>query len=270
MKAKIEWYQEVLSLEPGSKVFFPLAKLFVELGNLDDAAITLQKGLDRHPDFFEARLLLIQVLSELGRDDEVHGHLEQAVAPLKEFPGFWRTWARALTEENRDLAVFLMLVASNISGEPINWTDVVFEGIGALSKRLVGEPLPAPAEDAYQPSMPAMPSVEEIDGHVDEEDMVRPEAGSLRTRTMAELLASQGDYGGALDIYRHLLENATAQSRPSIEERIAELEQLGGGADFAENDDPYSVHSKNRLISTLEMLAARFEARAGELGNTRD
>lgn len=270
MQAKIEWYQEVLSLEPGSKVFYPLAKLFVELGKLDDAVETLRKGLDRHPDFFEARLLLIQVLSELGREDEVHGHVEYAVAPLREHPVFWRIWARSLKEENRDLAVFLMIVASNLAGETINWTDVVFEGIGSLSNRLVGEPLPDPADGSLPRIMPTMPSVEEIDGLVDEEDVVRPEAGSLRTRTMAELLASQGDNRGALDIYRHLLKNASATSRSSIEERISELEELVGDDADVESEDPFNVHSKNRLISTLEMLAARFEARAGELDHPQD
>ncbi|WP_018125656.1 tetratricopeptide repeat protein [Desulfovibrio oxyclinae] len=271
MKAKIEWYQEVLSLEPGSKVFFPLAKLFVELGNLDDAAVTLRKGLDRHPDFFEARLLLIHVLTELGREEEVHSHLDRAVSPLRENQSFWRNWARSLTKENRDLAVFLMLVSANLSGEKINWTDVVFEGIGSLSRRLVGEPLPAPsAEAASEPVMPSMPEVEEIDGHIDEEDVVRPDSGSLRTRTMAELLASQGDNRGALEIYKYLLSSAPAESRPAIEERIAELQTQVGGQTNQAGEDPFSTHSKSRLLSTLELLAARFEARAAERGRPRE
>ncbi len=68
MSKKIEWYQEVLSLEPGSRVFFPLAKLFVENGMPEDAVITLCRGLDRHPDYLEARMLLVELLTELGRE----------------------------------------------------------------------------------------------------------------------------------------------------------------------------------------------------------
>ena len=67
MRRKIEWYQEVLALEPGSRIFFPLAKLFVEFGQFEDAERTLRQGLDRHPDSMEARLLLVQAFASLGQ-----------------------------------------------------------------------------------------------------------------------------------------------------------------------------------------------------------
>ena len=146
MSEKIEWYQEVLSLEPGSRVFFPLAKLFVENGQPEDAVKTLQQGLDRHPDFLEARMLLVELLTELEREDQVHEQLARVINPLRDYPAFWRGWARSLSPEERDLAVFLMLVSSNLSGDTIKWTDVVFEGIGTLADRLVGAPLPPPSE----------------------------------------------------------------------------------------------------------------------------
>ena len=37
MTEKIEWYKEVLELEPNSKVFFPLARLLSEAGRTDEA-----------------------------------------------------------------------------------------------------------------------------------------------------------------------------------------------------------------------------------------
>lgn len=260
MSKKIEWYQEVLSLEPGSRVFFPLAKLFVENGQPEDAVKTLRQGLDRHPDYLEARMLLVELLTELGREAEVHEQLERVINPLRDYPAFWRGWARSLPPNQRDLAVFLMLVASNISGDTIKWTDVVFEGIGTLAGRLVGAPLPPPGDC---PPSSLLPEI----GICEEEDLDRPDfrpcAGAFRTKTMADLLASQGDVEGALEIYRELLQSTMSdERRAELKERIVKLERdRDGGAPGVELGDAFSVHAKNRLISTLETLASRFEAR---------
>ncbi len=262
MSNKIEWYQEVLSLEPGSRVFFPLAKLFVENGQPEDAVNTLRQGLDRHPDYLEARMLLVELLTELEREEEVHDQLERVINPLRDYPAFWRGWARSLPAEQRDLSVFLMLVASNISGDTIKWTDVVFEGISTLADRLVGAPLPPPCES--EPF--TLPKVERpaFGGRGGDDQEFRPGAGSFRTKTMADLLASQGDVSGALEIYRELLQSTMSdERRAELQERIVQLEQGqedGSGPDM-ELGDAFSVHAKNRLISTLETLASRFEAR---------
>ena len=257
MSEKIEWYQEVLSLEPGSRVFFPLAKLFVENGQPEDAVKTLRQGLDRHPDYLEARMLLVELLTELEREDEVHEQLARVINPLRDYPAFWRGWARSLPPEQRDLAVFLMLVSSNLTGDTIKWTDVVFEGIGTLADRLVGAPLPPPCET--KPF--SLPEVTRPVGGGEREFHVG--SGSLRTKTMADLLASQGDVDGALEIYRELLQSTLSdERRTELQERIVRLERdRGNGTPGTEPADAFSVHAKNRLIGTLETLAARFEAR---------
>ncbi|QGY41374.1 tetratricopeptide repeat protein [Pseudodesulfovibrio cashew] len=260
MSDKIEWYQEVLSLEPGSRVFFPLAKLFVENGMPEDAVITLRKGLDRHPDYLEARMLLLELLTELGREDEVHDQLERIITPLQDYPAFWRGWARSLPEDQRDLAVFLMLVSSNLSGDTIKWTDVVFEGISTLAERLVGAPLPPPSQG--RPSA-CFPNVEVVPNGAfrERETQLGRAAASLRTKTMADLLASQGDVDGALEIYRELMHSTVSDDRRAeLSKRIAELEERDG-VEPAPREDAFSAHAKNRLISTLETLASRFEAR---------
>lgn len=262
MSKKIEWYQEVLSLEPGSRVFFPLAKLFVENGMPEDAVVTLTRGLDRHPDYLEARMLLVELLTELGREAEVHDHLERVINPLRDYSAFWRSWARSLPPEQRDLAVFLMLVSANLSGDTIKWTDVVFEGISTLADRLVGAPLPPPA-DCPPPSY--LPTVEIADFDMEEDgerEPSKPGSGAFRTKTMADLLASQGDVDGALEIYRELLQaTISAERQAELESRIAELEGREGAGEAPKHEDAFSVHAKNRLISTLETLASRFEAR---------
>ena len=62
MTPKIEWFQEILEQEPSSRVFFPLAKLLFESGDVTKALETLRHGLEHHPDFLEARLFLIHLL----------------------------------------------------------------------------------------------------------------------------------------------------------------------------------------------------------------
>ncbi len=263
MSKKIEWYQEVLSLEPGSRVFFPLAKLFVQNGMAEDAVITLRKGLDRHPDYLEARMLLVELLTELEREDEVHEQLQRVINPLRDYPAFWRGWARSLPVEQRDLAVFLMLVSQNISGDSIKWTDVVFEGIGTLADRLVGAPLPPPCEFSAPSYLPNVETASDDCFEDDEPEVFRPRGGSFRTKTMADLLASQGDVPGALEIFRELLQTSLSdERRAELTARIAELEGANGDASSSDKrEDAFSVHAKNRLLSTLETLASRFEAR---------
>ena len=52
MMEKIEWYQEVLKLDPDSKVFFPLAKLLRDSQQPDKAIEVLRAGLQYSSVFF--------------------------------------------------------------------------------------------------------------------------------------------------------------------------------------------------------------------------
>lgn len=270
MRRKIEWYQEVLALEPGSRIFFPLAKLFVEFGQLEDAVKTLRQGLERHPDAMEARLLLIQTLTRLERWDEAQEHLQAIIKPLERYPAFWSLWAQRSSEQDRDFSVFLMLVASHFTDKPVKWTDVVIEGLHSLTERLIGplkvsarkpkEPAAPRCEPAQSPSLPP-------DGEARYEGPA-PDAGSFRTRTMAELLASQGDFGAALGIYRELWGRALDEhEKDDLAGRIRTLEdglatsQSAPAGQPEKGDDPFGKHAKNRLMSTLEALAARLESR---------
>ncbi|OIO01325.1 MAG: hypothetical protein AUJ49_08145 [Desulfovibrionaceae bacterium CG1_02_65_16] len=296
MRRKIEWYQEVLALEPGSRIFFPLAKLFVEFGQFEDAERTLRQGLDRHPDSMEARLLLVQVLTRLERFEEANEQLSLITKPLERYPAFWTLWARQAAEKDRDFSVFLMLVASHFTDKPVKWTDVVIEGLQTITDRLL-TPLPASAKPAREPAKPATEkpaapvlaapqpaappatqlapaapaaaSVAADNGADAPYEGPTPEPSSFRTRTMAELLASQGDYAGALGIYRELWGRAlNDQERADLSGRIKTLEAGLAAAPAPEaapkpvvEEDPFGKHAKNRLMSTLEALAARLESR---------
>ncbi|CAM2057815.1 hypothetical protein DSUL_160140 [Desulfovibrionales bacterium] len=89
---------------------------------------------------------------------------------------------------------------------------------------------------------------------------------SLRTRTMADLLSEQGDYEGALDIYRELLASASAEAeREELDGLIERLQLKVCEANIAiwrRKKLPQPLNDKDRLIHTLESLAERLEARA--------
>lgn len=328
MRRKIEWYQEVLALEPGSRVFFPLARLFVEFGQYEDAARTLRQGLDRHPDSMEARLLLIQVLTKLERLDEASEQLAMIIKPLERYPAFWTLWARQVGETDRDFSAFLLLVASHFSDKPVSWSDVVMEGLHSITARLMDalpkaavrparqsaqptssassaspaavaggasapvghdEPTAAIAAPQPRPAAPvqaassaptassassAAPAVDDAPSGESTETPYEgpaPEPGIYRTRTMADLLASQGDFAGALTIFRQLQAVAPGEpERGEISGRIKALEaELAAAPPQDESHaasapaeaDPFGKHAKNRLMSTLEALAARLESR---------
>ncbi len=135
---------------------------------------------------------------------------------------------------------------------PLRGADEVMELAGLLE----GGAVQPAAPEAYVPPVP------ESSGAVDQ-----PEAG-IRTKTMASLLASQGDIQGALDIYAELSSRLpSGPERDEIESRIAELSAGGGGAVIhvpsTQKAGAASGKSKAKLIGLLDVLAGRLEARLG-------
>ncbi|WP_031485220.1 tetratricopeptide repeat protein [Maridesulfovibrio frigidus] len=288
MQSKIEWYQEVLALEPSSKVFFPLARLYVEIGNLEKAVTALRMGLDRHPDYLESRLLLVETLTKLGRDSEA----KAAVAPLtrlfSSYPSFWKMWGDSVSEGNDDVAGAMAFLFSALHGNPLSWSDVMSEGI----KELTG--ISPVSKDQSLSEVSSDESSEDPDsGELSDSDILSREIehaaaqididgekvdgsltssvamDSLRTRTMADVLASQGELVAALDIYRELLSRAEETQKDEllivmsdISAKISNGQSNCVGDECSEADDPYIKNAKNKLMNTLEILAERLEARA--------
>ena len=95
-------------------------------------------------------------------------------------------------------------------------------------------------------------------------------AGNIRTRTMADLLAEQGDYKGALAIYQELAAAAAGDEADELEGLAATMQsKLRRGAGAPTRDKrpepgplPGPLPGKEKLLSTLDALAERLEARA--------
>ncbi len=340
MMEKIEWYQEVLEIEPSSKVFFPLAKLLLGNKQTQEAIAVLRQGLDRHPEFFEARLMLIDLLQQ---ERDAAGSLSEVSvlgAKLALYPGFWDAWAQSVASSgaDKDMAAALRLLAAFLRHSDLSWGDVINSGLAALAGGQIqaapaplaaaprqpvepataeqpAAPMDAPAEndsfidaDAAQDisqisatplpgdlpagapddlagdlsggltgseDLPAdIPPTDVLPAQASEEAPVESaveeegdeEQFSLRTRTMAAVLAEQGDYAGAKDIYEEILA-ATADPalRADLEGRIADLAgkiKAGHAPLPPDTADEASDQSKNKLIQVLERLAGRLETRA--------
>jgi tetratricopeptide (TPR) repeat protein len=304
MKAKIEWYQEVLELEPSSKVFFPLARLLAENGQPDDAIATLRQGLDRHPEFIEARLFLIELLHASHRDDLRDGEVGKLARLLGAYPGFWDAWSACLAagDKGRDTALALAFLAASFrSGAQgaLSWTSVIEHGLRAMLGGNGADPAPvftptaptastaptvppvSPAspvstvasQAVSAPSAPVAPDVPHAPDAPDAEDAPdvqdeEEEHFSLRTRSMAQVLAEQGDLKGALDIYEELLAAAGSDEERAdiagvIQEITNRLKSAGEGSQRQQAaDEGQPLQGKHKLIHMLESLAERLEARA--------
>lgn len=146
MTAKIEWYKEVLELEPNSKVFFPLARLLVEDGEKDEAMTLLEKGLERHPEYLEARLLRIELLNAAGLVQERDAEVRKLSEMFTSYAGFWQAWAACLASEQGqgDAASILRFLAAHFVSGPLKLSDVLNRGLDALAREgLVSAPAKA-------------------------------------------------------------------------------------------------------------------------------
>ena len=293
MKQKIEWYKEVLELEPGSKVFFPLARMQAEDGQTDAALSTLRHGLGRNPEHLEARLLLIDLLVGKKEVDGIWPEVDSVSQMLGAYPGFWTAWSERMSKspQSRDAALALSFLSENLKGHSISWSDVIEYGLGQL---LAGKgESSAPNKASPQAAsfdfdeMNALAAVVRPDGQAavtnkaavitsdfDVDGEEEEEQFSLKTRSMAEVLAEQGDYLGALDIYEELLKDTKSEAeKTSLEEAIARLsadvsaEPLMGDARRAGYESivpekEQKGQDSGRLLDVLELLAERLESKA--------
>jgi tetratricopeptide (TPR) repeat protein len=333
MNQKIEWYKEVLALEPGSKVFFPLARLQAENGLPGEALATLRHGISRNPEHIEARLLLIDILFASGQFDALWPELDQVALMLGGYPGFWSAWNERLARNpsSRDASLALSFFSAALRGEAVSWSDIIEQGLrnvlpagdggpvkspsrvtpAALdelktflkdSPSVSEKPAPAVVRSAVKemPAKPAEPDsaanlppsagrpldfselrapAENFDNgepktfDKDDENEPEDEVFSLKTRSMAEVLAEQGDYAGALDIYEELMrESKSEEEKKSLEGAIANIRTRAGDSvnqtqasrknEGDDEDNEPAGQGKNRLLSVLDALARRLEARS--------
>lgn len=299
MVSKIEIYREVLEIEPNSKVFFPLARQLAEEGRHDEAAKVLGRGIAFHPDHLEAKFLLIEILTRLGREGEADAVFVDVGAMLSRYPSVWLLWSREAAARSQDPSLALLFLANYFQNETLTWADVMERGLKSLRQGATDAPsgptqpvVPVGQAPAAAPEIPPSGEREagdapplrgarevmeladllEAPGEIPEKGKgksAKTRESTVRTKTMAALLAEQGDTTAALDIYNELLATAAPGSE---REELACLVAALSPRDAAEPapakvDDPSAAAPKPKgaakLVSLLEALAGRLETRAG-------
>lgn len=160
---KILWYQEVLSLDPNSRIFLPYARLLAEFGRRSEALDVLKTGLSRHPEFLEARLFLIELLYAAGHEAEAGFEADSIIEMLSQSPALWRVWSRR-PGLKADMAAMLVFFSASLQKNGHSLADVFEAGIAALEAAPqpeaaqtipAPEPIPAPAETITPIPVPA-------------------------------------------------------------------------------------------------------------------
>lgn len=152
---KALWYQEVLSLDPASRIFLPYARLLAESGRRTEAVDILKAGLLRHPEFLEARLLLIDLLYATGQEKAAALEASAVVEPLSRCTALWKIWSTLPGIRADQAAMLLFFGATFRQGGPA-LSDVFEAGMAALSAERSDAPANpsrnAPSEEPPAPS----------------------------------------------------------------------------------------------------------------------
>lgn len=278
MTSKIEFYREVLSDDPNSRVFFPLAKMLAEQGDTEGAVSVLRRSIGFHSGHLEARFLLVELLSRLGREDEASDAFEGLTSLLSNYPSVWSLWASKATGLSRDSSLALRFLALSLQGQDISLLGLMEQGLAAVSgqtKPAEDVPTGSDGESPEGFSLRGADEVLALTQQIEAEDRRAPmeqlppecvseSSATVKTRTMADLLARHGDYSSALDIYAELLRlAATDGDKAALSARIDEIRSLmSAGTAPAKPEAAQQPKSKAKLVSMLETLATRLDARA--------
>ena len=293
MNQKIEWYKEVLEIEPNSKIFFPLARMLAKSERPDEAIAVLRQGVGRHPDHIEARLFLVELLYSSGKVFELQQEIDVLSGLFKNYPGFWRAWGEHLFDEEstRDAGLAAIFLAAFLQNLPVSWAGIIEHGLKTLvggqsqqpfSHRTGKHPIATPPPPIVNESASATPnrnfaammtvpnvppqesaplaasSPVSFGNTEDDGDDEVEEPITLRTRSMAEVLAEQGDIAGALDIYNELI--LYADSDVVQKDLQARINVLSGTQVQANNSDAHAAQEEKK--DWLAVLAQRLEARS--------
>jgi tetratricopeptide (TPR) repeat protein len=287
MSSKINWYREVLALEPGSRVFFALAKLLRDAGRAEEAVATLRGGLAFHPDHLEAKFLLVDLLAgKAGQTipaQELKETLDCLIDVLTRYPAFWDLWAGQLAASSRDCALAARMLAAHLGGADIDFASLLEKGLAASGAHMAAARPASPAGPVgpdetegtgETPPPPPLRGADEVRavlgglGGAAPEKVAPAQAAAeagpfsgVRTRTMAEVLAGQGDIKGAVEIYEELHGLAAPAEKPALAERLTALREKLSPASGATGET--GAPDKNKLMGVLEKLASRLEARTG-------
>ncbi len=239
MKEKIRFYEEILRLEPESRLFYTLAKLYVSEQRYTEAIHLLRRGIEAHPSHFEAKLLLISTLASCGdRPGELAAEVQSVFQIIQKNASLWIIFSDVIAEHDPKLSLALRLLTLALQERSVDWNQVLETG---LKMTLTTDNIPQHNSKPLYPSEP------------------QPAKTSVRTRTMADLLLQQNDPQQARKIYQELLQETDNELEKS--ELNFLLDKTVPPEEKQKNETKEKNKDKLSLINTLSALADRFESK---------
>ena len=242
MNDTLHLFDELLEHDSGSKIFFPLARLYRKQGHLQRAIEIVQKGIEHHPDYLEAQLYLIELQCEAKDTSAAENKASAVFSKLLSYEKFWvclRAYYAKFQHSNLAFASFL--IEQKARGDDVDLLKLLNFGIGHYTEFISADvPVVEPEQD------------------LDAEEVAQICLNSgIKTKTMAKLLVAQGEFAQAIKIYDDLLEGALS------EDERRELGELRAHAhrELGSLPDP-EAEKNNKLFFVLNTLADRLEQKA--------
>ncbi len=130
---RIEFYEQLLEIEPCSKLFFTLARLYFDHNDLEKARKILESGLEKHPEHIQAKLLLASVMERAGDLSAARGIYREIFDRIFNYPELWAGLAAGFREEGRsEPALAAAFLSSWIADPSLTWSRVFQNGLDSL------------------------------------------------------------------------------------------------------------------------------------------
>lgn len=205
---KISSYLQIVSKDPHSTAFVPLAEAFRQIGLLDDALEAARLGTSMLPQFSPGFATLGRILGQMGHIDEAMGVFAKALGIDRQCLSALIGLARMhLVRGEREQARRILLQAAEFHPQD----DMVENMLVALDlPRPWGQKQALPFEEAAV-----------VAATVDTEFVAAPGSEPIPTATLAEIYLKQGLPEQAIRVYEEILRQDPDNSM--ILGRLAEL-----------------------------------------------
>jgi tetratricopeptide (TPR) repeat protein len=245
---KIGSYLQIVTKDPSSTAFVPLAEAYRQIGLLDDALEAARLGTEMLPHFSPGFSTMGRILGQMGRLDESMSSYARALSIDRQSQAALVGLSRLhLVRGERDQARKILQQAKEFHPDDEKISDM-----------LVALDLPRPWADIKQASQ----AHQQGSSHEIASD--EPDA-PIATATLAEIYVKQGLLNKALEVYQGILvqtpENASAHKRiMQLQEMLgAEVKPFAEDVQVSEESLQEPAHVVSSVEEPIESTCASME-----------
>jgi tetratricopeptide (TPR) repeat protein len=246
--ASIRELERRLAAAPASPLFARLADALLSHGEIARAETLCERGVELYPHYSTGRLVQARCMAARGRHAEAVEALEPVISAypgnlvLTDLQESWRTLAAgddpAVVADDGALFTEVPVEVPGVVSTPHDAAEAPAVTVEAPAVT-VETPPPPPVSvvpdhtevmhgDGVEPPAPVpskhagtVPILQPVPASLNRTSFIEPDR--IVSRTLAEIYASQGAIGEAVETYRILLERMPERSE-RLEERLRELE----------------------------------------------